>query len=320
MIIFLYGPDTFRSRQKLKEIKEKFLREVDASGMNMQILDGKTVELETLESSLSTLPFLAKKRMVILENLLPNKLHSKNTKRITELFEKKSTKDTIIVFWEGEISEEKLKKNALYQYLKKQKYQYGFLLLAPQEIQRWIKQRVAQLHGAMEALAIIYFADIVGNDLWLANSEIEKLAYYAKNRAITVEDVKTLCTAKLEENIFLLTDALGQKNKKLAIRLICDQLKQGMTETELLHKCLWHFKNLLIIRSAVDDYGEISSYELAQKLGLHPFVVKKGITQAKNFRFDELKIIFHKLLLIDSAIKTSRIRAEVLFDLLVVSG
>ena len=44
MIIFLFGADTFRSRQKLKEIKDKFLREVDSSGMNMQTLDGKTAD------------------------------------------------------------------------------------------------------------------------------------------------------------------------------------------------------------------------------------------------------------------------------------
>ena len=29
MIIFLYGPDTFRSKEKLKMFKEKFIREVD---------------------------------------------------------------------------------------------------------------------------------------------------------------------------------------------------------------------------------------------------------------------------------------------------
>lgn len=318
MIIFLFGPDTFRSRQKLKEIKEKFLRQVDASGINMQIIDGKTIELEVLDNALSTIPFLAKKRMVIIENILGNKHREKSAKRVIELISKKSTQDTIIVFWEGDLDLAKFKNNPLFQYLKKQKYQYSFNLLSGQDIQRWIHNKVTRLGGEIESFALVYLADMVGSDLWLADMEVTKLYMYAKKRPITVEDVKTLCGTKAEENIFLLTDALGQKNKKLAIKLIHDQLSFGMKETELLHMCLWHFKNLLMIRSAMDEGESPNSYDFARTFGLHPFVVKKGFTQAKNFQLHELKNIFQKLVYIDQTLKTSRTNAEVLFDLLFI--
>ena len=247
MIIFLFGADTFRSRQKLKEIKDKFLREVDSSGMNMQTLDGKTADFFMIENSLSTMPFLAKKRMVVIENLLAGKLHSKNAKQIIDLLQKKSTKETIIVFWEGELDEAKFKKNDIFLFLKKEKYQYVFSPLSSREIQRWIAGKVTESRGSIEPIATAYLSDIIGNDLWFADSEITKLIMFAKGRAITMLDVKTLCAQKLEENIFLLTDALGQKNSKLAIKLIHEQLSGGMPATELLHKCLWHIKNLLAI-------------------------------------------------------------------------
>ena len=41
MIIFLYGADTFRSREKLKSLKDRFIREVDRSGLNLIELDGE---------------------------------------------------------------------------------------------------------------------------------------------------------------------------------------------------------------------------------------------------------------------------------------
>jgi len=228
MILFLYGPDTFRSREKLREIKEKFLKEIDPSGINLETLDGARISMEKLENAFSTMPFLAKKRMVIIENLLSSKLHAKHADAIVASLEKKSTKDAIIVFWEGDIDEAKAKKNALYQHLVKQKYKYSFLLLSPRELQHWIKQKIAERNGSIDPLAAAHLADIIGDDLWFASSEISKLVMYAHGRTITVNDIQTMSPLRLEENIFLLTDALGQKNKKLAIKLIHDQMESGL--------------------------------------------------------------------------------------------
>ena len=53
MIIFLYGPDTFRSRRKLKEIKDKFIDQVDKSALNVEALDGTKLEMADFEKAYS---------------------------------------------------------------------------------------------------------------------------------------------------------------------------------------------------------------------------------------------------------------------------
>jgi len=53
MIIFLYGEDTFLSRRKLNELKEKFLREVDPSGNGLVVLDGEKAAMEEINESIS---------------------------------------------------------------------------------------------------------------------------------------------------------------------------------------------------------------------------------------------------------------------------
>ena len=45
MIIFLYGPDSFRAREKMKQLKQKFIREVDKSGLNLIEMDGDKMTL-----------------------------------------------------------------------------------------------------------------------------------------------------------------------------------------------------------------------------------------------------------------------------------
>ena len=43
MIIFIYGTDSFRLNQKIKEITDKFISEVDSSKTNLTFLDGENL-------------------------------------------------------------------------------------------------------------------------------------------------------------------------------------------------------------------------------------------------------------------------------------
>lgn len=318
MIIFLYGPDTFRSRQKLAELKDKFLREVDPSGINIHVLDGSSAPIEEIEKNLLSPSFLARKRMVVIEKFLSKNQPEVNTERIISILQKKTIKDTIVIIWEEELDEKKLKNNLLCQFLLKQTYKYLFDLLGPAQAQKWIKQEIKKGGGEIHPTAAIYLSDIVGSDLWLANTEISKLLSYSNGKEITLQDIKTLCHSKTEENIFLLTDALGHKNTALATKLIHDQLQAETTFAELLHRCLWQFKNLLMIKDFIDTEKDTNYYSIAKKINLHPFIVKKSVQQTKNFTTDELKGVYKKLTDIDYKIKTNQINAEVLFDLLVM--
>src|SRR3989338_3333538 len=60
VIIFLYGPDTFRAREKLNSLKEKFIREVDKSGFNLAALDGEKISIDEFNKAVATQSFLAK--------------------------------------------------------------------------------------------------------------------------------------------------------------------------------------------------------------------------------------------------------------------
>ena len=47
MIIFFYGENDFKISQKIKELQDKFVREVDASGQNIFKFDGEKIVQET---------------------------------------------------------------------------------------------------------------------------------------------------------------------------------------------------------------------------------------------------------------------------------
>ncbi len=328
MIIFLSGPDTYRSRQKLKELKEKFIKEVDKSALNIEILDGSKLETPDFEKAVATPPFLAKKRMVIIEDLISKNKGQKIQKEILETLDKNSLKDTIIIFWEsgldGAKSRSKIsqkRSNLLFTRLQKEKYAQEFNLLDEKGVYRFAAEQIKNRSGKIKPDALKLLSDLVGNDLWQMNTEIDKLLAFAGSQEITIADVESLVKTKLDEDVFKLTDALGQKNKKLALKLISDQLQSGTTPTELLAKITWQFKNLLLVKSFMAENGDgYPTSRLTYQLSLHPFVIKKTLSQIKSFQLADLKESYQSLLAIDYKIKTSQINPEVLFDLLVIKS
>jgi len=332
MIIFLYGPDTFRSRQKLKELKNKFIAEIDKAGLNITNLNGEDLDVAEFERSTSAMPFLAKKRLVIIENLIAKNKGQKIQKEILEILAKNHLDDTILIFWEGDLEAGKTKKPArsktttrrsqlLFDRLKKEKYCQCFPLLDLPEVKKWLAGEVKNRDGKIDSDAAALLTDFVGNDLWQLNSEVDKLLAANRGGKITAEGVQLLVKTKLDDDIFRLTDALGQKNRSLALKLIADQLQSGTGPTELLSKIIWQFKNLLLVKSFMEKNGAgYNDSRLNYQLGLHPFVIKKTLAQAKHHDLKNLKSVYRQLLNIDYKIKTSATNPEVLFDLLVVKN
>lgn len=319
MIIFLYGPDTFRSRQKLKELKDKFIKDVDASGINMQSLDGNTASPEAFENALITIPFLAKKRMVIIENIVASKRGEKSLETIVSLIEKKSSENTIMVFWEEALDAKKLK-NPFVKKLLKEKYIYSFKLLNPKDLLIWVRNTVKNMGSAISLEAAQFLCDAIGNNLWEMQTELEKLASYKQKKEIVLADICNLSNAEIDENIFTLTDAIGNKNKKSALSLVRKFISSGMSPSELLHKYLWLTRNLLMIKSFVQNNERASQQDVARELGLHPFIIKKSLSQIKNFDLAHLKTMHDKILRIERKIKTGH-NSNLLayFDLLVIT-
>lgn len=319
MIIFLYGEDTYRSRVKLNELKNKYIAEVDKNGQSIIVINGEKAGINEIVEAAAAPSLFVRKRLVIIENALGNKaLHVP----VLELFEKmgKSAKagdgkdENIIIFFDDE-SGEKMGKNKLFNFLLKQKFVQQFKPLSNTETAAWIKREVESRNGSISLRSANALAGLVGNDLWQISNEIDKLINFRKAQdnqllegqkivEINNEDVSALTRGKFAENIFALTDAISQKNKAVAIRLLEEELDNGMAEVYLVHMITRQFRILLQVKEAV-SLGH-SARKVASELKLHPFVVQKSVNQVRNFSLDFLKSIFSYLIKLDRRLKTGQ--------------
>lgn len=327
MIIFLYGEDSFRSRRKLNEFKDRFSREVDPSGNSLTILDGETAKIEKINELVSPSSLLAEKRMIIIENLFQNK--GQNIfDQVLEYFKNKKNDDNIVIFWDRLGAEDKLPKtkSSLFKFLNKQKFTGVFKLLSNTEATNWARKEIEMRGGKISAQAAIALTGLLGSDLWQMNNEIDKLINYKagqklqlseddKGVIIEKEDVEKLVRGSFDEKIFALTDAISNKNKALATKLLEEQIEAGLTDIYLLNMIIRQFKILLQIRQALDS--GLSSRKITSLLKIHPFIVQKGMGQVRNFSLPVLKDIFKKLVEIDYLMKSGQTEIKPMLNLLI---
>lgn len=336
MILFLYGEDSYISRQKLNAIKKKYI-DVNLGDINLTNLSAKDLSFDSFVRQVQAVPFLAKSRLVIIKNLL-----SKGGKNLQEKileYLPKVPVSTNLIFYEDEKFD---KRNTLYKKLTKKTSDIKsqeFKPLSDYELRDWIKKEIETRNATIEPQAIEKLIQCVGNDLWRLSNEIEKLIAYGlpvlslsngsfmvqgsmqndTRYAISAKQVELLVRPKIIANVFDLVDALGNKNLVRAQEEKRKLLSSGEHKLYVLTMIVYQFRNLVIIKDlATGNKRHVTSQEIAKEAKLHPFVVQKTMAQCKNFTMPELKKIYQKLLGYDTKIKSGQIEAGLALDLLIV--
>jgi len=106
MIVFLYGEDNFRSRLKLNELKDKYLKEVDKLGSGLKIIAGDKASFSEITAAIGSASFLSKKRLIIIEDIFASK-DQFIFEKLNEYLAKQEKNDNIIIFWESNLKNEK---------------------------------------------------------------------------------------------------------------------------------------------------------------------------------------------------------------------
>jgi DNA polymerase-3 subunit delta len=317
MIIFLYGKDTFRSRQQMRRMIEKFKADRDKSGINVSVLDAlQSKPGAVLEQALS-LPFLAEKRMIIIQNLLGSKDAETMSELARRIKDERLPESNIILFYEEDDSFKSKTAKELFEILQKEKYCQKFDLLTGVQLRSWVESEIRSRGGSAKSDAVAFLIAHIGNDMWRMNSILDQLVSYKENAVIEKADAEKFVEEKEDDNIFNLVDAIVDKNSKQAYLMIREQYKKGEDAQFVFAMLLRQFRILLELREIFDNDELKNSAEVAKKLNLHPFVVKKSLAPMKKYSFEELKKIYLMLLDLDIKTKTGIESQPLLLDIFV---
>jgi len=321
MLIFLYGQDTYRSRQKLNEIIGRY-KKIHKSGLNLKYFEGGELSLEDLKDEIQQVSMFAEKKMIVLNGVLGGGRVASN-QEFKESFLKDSkkfinSKDIILFFEVGEVP----RNNSFFKLLKKYGESQEFEPLKGEQLRGWVKKEFENLKTKIDEKALIKLIEFVGNNLWQMGNEIKKLVSYKlryPNPEISKGDVELLVKPKIEPDIFKTIDAIAIKNKKQALELIHKHLERGDSPLYLLSMINFQFRNLLIMKSQElgSKFYAGDMRMLTEKLKMHPYVIQKSTQQARKFNFEELKKIYQKIFQVDLSIKTGKVGPETALDLFI---
>ncbi|QQS60303.1 DNA polymerase III subunit delta [Candidatus Falkowbacteria bacterium] len=341
MIIFLYGPDDFRAKQKINELREKFIKEVDPTGSSVVSIDGAKTTIDELSTLYRPASLFSKRRFITLSNIMNNK-QVEILEELGEFLQKEKNNENILVIYEPNFVEKKIAgknlimkpgadnktlplnkiEKKLFDYLVKSQFVQFFDVLSGSDLTKLLLTMIKKNGVRISNSTLQLLTGLVGTDLWLLSQEINKLSAYAlasgkEEATITDEMVKEMVSQSLIDGIFSLTDALGNRQASLAVKLFNEQIIGGAHPHYLLTMMLWQFKTLASVRQGLDS-GKTSK-ELAKSLGLHPYVLEKSINQVRKFNLISLQNAINRLIDLDFKSKTGQGKLEELLPVVLVS-
>lgn len=312
MIIFLYGKDTYRSRRKVREMMEKFKQDRDPQGLNVVRVDATKLEPGQLLEEMLATPFLAEKRMVVVEHLLSCKDKDLQQAALTRIEEKGFPDTNAIVFWEPDGTYRSKVAKALFARLKKEKYASEFEQLEGAQLAAWISSEVKERGGAIARTAAFTISQQL-SDMWQVSSLIDQLVAYRNGEEISQDDVERFAPAKVDDNIFNLVDAIVGKRPQQVFSQIHEQYRLGKDAGYVFAMILRQYRIMLHIRDVMDRGINPDPKEL----GLHAFVVKKTMPLVRQYSMQQLMQIHNDLLDIDIQTKTGGLNQQLLLELFV---
>ncbi len=315
-VYFLYGNDEFAITRRLKEFEADFTDPTSAD-MNTARLDARTMTENDLNTAVNAMPFLAPRRLVILANP-SGKYIRPNERKKFEVFVEKVPETARLVIYEA-IEPRDVDKHWLVKWTGKNSKLVkarAFMLPRQWEMAGWILNETKNQGGEIESPAAAKLAEMVGVNTRQAGQEIAKLlAYVNWGRQVKVQDVEAVSIVTAQESVFDFVDALAGGDGKSAQHLL-HRLLESEDAFSLWGMVVRQFRLLLLAREVLDSRG--GKDEVAQALGVHPFVAEKTTGQARSFTLPVLENIYHKLLEIDEGVKTSQFTLELALDTLVV--
>ena len=332
MYYIFHGEDDFTRAQELKKLRAK-MGDPQFADLNTTYVEGRSASLGELRHHADAIPFLADKRLVIVEGLL-TRLNPRQKKKEgvgDEPFEEESNPElgadlaaylpnlpetTRLIFVEDKTLPKSNPILKLAEKDKKNAYVRLFGLPRSEDLAGWIVDHAEVKGGRIEFSGANDLAMFIGADLWALDNELEKLITYRSGETIRREDVRALVAPLQEETIFALTDAMGKRDTASALALLHEQLNFNAQPLYLLTMIARQFRLLLQVRDLAARGHSID--QIRAKLALHPFVARKVVEQSRNFSIDQLESIYRKLLETDIAMKTSRGDPEVNLDVLVM--
>ena len=294
------GEEEYIKQQALIAL-EKVLVPETFKDLNKNILQNPNIA--ELIDTVETLPFMAEKRLVIVNECTSlSSAKAKDDDFVADFLAYLPTlsPSTCLVFVVRGKADGRKK---LYSALKKKQAIVDFSPMNDQECVDWVQkilnnQNINITHAVAQKLVFT-----VGHDASLLKQELSKLESYLQDRnTVLEEDVNNICTKSSEYTVFQMVDAQVAGQLSVALELLGTMLHNGENSIAILAMLLRQYRILYHMSCLVKE--GVANAQLASLLGIPPFTIARTKQQTSRYSTEKLKQAYFYLLQLEYELKT----------------
>jgi len=279
-LYFLWGEEEYLRDSFLQTLRELCCQEGDEE-FQIRVFKEPQIDPDELRFAVDTLPFFSERSLIEIRDLDYNK--PGETDRLIEVLS--DIPDYCTVAFRLNQGEEPNGKSKLVKFLRDRGTEIRFSVQDQNMLFRWITRRFAFYGKGVEMEAAQRLIYLSGDRMKALIPEIEKIASYARDEKVTVDDVNAVANRIAEADIFDLTDAIAERRFNTASGILADLLEQRDTSVPAILSLLsGQFRRLLISTDAGDTAAVMELCGIK-----YEFMARRLLGSARNFRPADLR-------------------------------
>lgn len=307
-VYLLFGEERYLRKQYRDKLKNALCAPDD--NMNNHFYDGKGISVGEIIDLAETMPFLAERRVIFIDN---SGLFKSGGEQLAEYLGGQND-TTVFVFTEAEVD----KRSKLFKAASANGCVVDFAVQDENTLKRWVAGVLGREGKKITENNVQLFLTKTGTDMENIHMELEKLVCYCMDKEVVeAADIEAICTTRVSNHIFDMLDAVADKKTDKALSLYYDLITLKEPPMRILFLIARHCNILLQIKQ-MKNKG-YAAKDMASSVGVPPFAVNKYLGQAQKFKADVLRSAVEKCVEAEEAVKTGRMNDVMSVELLLLS-
>lgn len=265
---------------------------------NLSRREGEALTPADVLNEAATLPFLAEKRLLVIEGVPPWE------KEVFHTLAAAVHPAVVVLFVAPVLDKRTSAAKALLELAEVREC----TPLSPAQLHAWMQDIVRERGAKLTEEAVHALVDLCGRDQLMLDQELAKLALYRYGGEIRRADVELLCTSSAEQDAWRLLDFLGNSRTADALAFLRRLTERGESPHALWSMLLWAVSSAVAVLGALEE-GHRTPSAVVKATGITFGAARSALPLAQKLGRAGMRSLAEWMADADIALKTGGYRA-----------
>lgn len=302
----------------VEQFKKQLYHKIGEDSENINEFDLKETAIQQVIADLETLPFFSDRNISIAEHPIfllgtHEKIHvTHDLASFEKYIENPAPYSTLILIAPYEKIDKRKKITKL---LLKHSLVIDCNPIKGQSLRKWVQDILKANNIQMTEAALLRFEAEFGPNLYLLQSEIEKMVHFiGEGGTIDEEQLVEIMSSSVDQTAIVLADSVLQNNLPRAISIYQQLIKLNEDPIGMIALLSYQFRMILQVKLLTDKGYPLQ--KIQSMIKAHPYVIKKASERMRRYDKQTLYSIIDELAETDYIIKRGKMKKEIAFEML----